>query len=199
VLVAMVATIPLATVSATTPLWVVALTLFVRGLGLGFSIIPVTSAAYASLTREQLPDGAAEVNVLQRVAGSLGTAMMAVILQRSITSHGPSPGPEQIADAFDVAFWWLFAFSALSLLPLTMLARHERSLRPVAGAGGLAMGEGGITVPRSGWSVLLRRRRPPAAPSRALAPEPAPGLAVDATETVDEAETVYEADAAGRE
>jgi EmrB/QacA subfamily drug resistance transporter len=199
VLVAMVATIPLATVSATTPLWVVALTLFVRGLGLGFSIIPVTSAAYASLTREQLPDGAAEVNVLQRVAGSLGTALMAVILQRSIASHGSSAGPEQIADAFDVAFWWLFAFSALSLLPLTMLARHERSLRPVTGAGGLAVGEGGITVPRSGWSVILRRRRPPLAPSRALPQDPAPAAADDPTATVREADAVYEADGAGRD
>jgi hypothetical protein len=113
---------------------------------MGFSIIPVTTAAYASLKREQLPDAAAEVNVLQRVGGSLGVALMAVILQRAITSKGPSPGPEQLADAFNVAFWWLIGFSALALPTLTMLARRERGMRVAHDLEKLASEVAGVPV-----------------------------------------------------
>jgi EmrB/QacA subfamily drug resistance transporter len=155
----MVATIPLALVTATTPLWLIGITLFARGAGVGFTNIAVTAAAYSSLRPEQLPDGTAEMNVLQRVAGSFGVAMSAVILQRAIAQHGQAPTPGEYADAFDIAFWCLFALSTLTLLPTIMLTRRERKLRA---------GVNGVELPSSHSSGVLALRDASGPPAQSV-------------------------------
>ncbi|BCY09331.1 hypothetical protein L3i22_044190 [Actinoplanes sp. L3-i22] len=65
--------------------------------------MPLVSSAYAAVRREQLPDATAVVNILQRVGGVVGLALVAVILSRA-TASGWAP----------VAGYHL-AFAALSL------------------------------------------------------------------------------------
>ena len=55
-----------------------------RGIGIGFAFVPAMAAAYASLRREELSDATPQMNVLQRVGGSIGTAVLAVVLQRAL-------------------------------------------------------------------------------------------------------------------
>ena len=53
----------------------------VRGFGIGMSIMPAMTAAFSVLRPEQVNDATPQLNVLQRVGGSLGTAIFAVVLQ----------------------------------------------------------------------------------------------------------------------
>jgi hypothetical protein len=58
-------------------------------------MMPAMAAAYATIGREQVPRATPTLNVLQRVGGSLGTAVLAVVLQRQIVAQlgGAGGGP----------------------------------------------------------------------------------------------------------
>ena len=58
--------------------------MFIRGMGIGFAFMPAMAAAFASLRRSELADATPQLNVLQRVGGSIGTAVLAVVLQRAL-------------------------------------------------------------------------------------------------------------------
>jgi EmrB/QacA subfamily drug resistance transporter len=117
-------TVPLAFVDAHTSIVLISLVLVVRGLSIGFSFMPAMTAAFAALRPEQLSDATPQMNVLQRLGGAVGTAVLAVVLQRSV-GHGP----EGLAHGFDVAYWWALGIAALSVIPCLMLLRAERPVQ----------------------------------------------------------------------
>ncbi len=114
--------------------------LFVIGLGLGGTIVPSMAVAYQSVPREAVAQATSTINVIQRIAGSVGTALLAVVLQRSIagTLHGfeggigalaglsqerrPQVAPV-LADAFGTTFWVAFGLVATALIPALLLPR----------------------------------------------------------------------------
>ncbi|MFW0789173.1 DHA2 family efflux MFS transporter permease subunit [Gordonia sp. CPCC 205333] len=65
---------------ADTSYWLLCGALFVQGLGMGMTMMPIMSAALATLTNAQVPDGSTMMNVVQQTASSIGTAVIAVIL-----------------------------------------------------------------------------------------------------------------------
>ena len=109
--------------------------LVVRGVGIGFSFVPAMSAAFASLRPDQLSDATPQLNVLQRIGGAIGTAVLAVVLQRAA---GSSPSPSQLASAFGQAYWWSFGIAALALIPCAVLMRAESNRAPQEAAGAAA-------------------------------------------------------------
>ena len=50
-------------------------------------MMPAMAAAYATIESDQVPRATPMLNVVQRVGGSLGTAVLAVVLQRQITAE----------------------------------------------------------------------------------------------------------------
>jgi EmrB/QacA subfamily drug resistance transporter len=116
-------TIPLAFVGAHTSFVAISLVLVVRGLSIGMSFMPAMTAAFAAMRPEQISDATPQINVLMRLGGAVGTAILAVVLQRAIP-HGASSGAR--AAGFDTAYWWALAIAALSLLPCLLLLRAER-------------------------------------------------------------------------
>jgi EmrB/QacA subfamily drug resistance transporter len=130
-----VATLPLAFIGAHTSIVYLSLVLVLRGVGIGFSFMPAMTAAFASLRPEQLSDATPQLNVLQRIGGAIGTAVLAVVLQRSLAhAHSLSSA----ASSFGTAFWWSLAIAVLSLIPCLVLLRAEdpraRSSRVAANA-----------------------------------------------------------------
>ncbi len=113
-------TIPLAFVGAGTSIVYISLVLLVRGVGIGFSFMPAMTAAFASLRPEQLSDATPQLNVLQRIGGAIGTAVLAVVLQRATGHATVKP-----ASAFDSAYWWSLGIAVLSLIPCMVLLRAE--------------------------------------------------------------------------
>ncbi|RJO78051.1 DHA2 family efflux MFS transporter permease subunit [Nocardia panacis] len=93
--------------------------LLIRGIATGLVGVPIVASAYAAVRREQIPDAASMVNILQRVGGSLGAALFAVILARS-AGAGLS-----VAAGFQQAFWWLIGVTVASLIGSIVLWRTE--------------------------------------------------------------------------
>jgi EmrB/QacA subfamily drug resistance transporter len=121
-----VATIPFALIGAHTSVLFLSFAMLFRGFGIGFAFMPAMSAAFASLDRSELPDATPQLNVLQRVGGSVGTAVLAVVLQRAlIGAHTPS----QAASAYGTAFWAATAMTAVAIVPSLWLMRAERQAR----------------------------------------------------------------------
>src|SRR5205085_12317910 len=96
------ATIPFALIGAHTSIEWLSVSMFVRGIGMGFAFMPAMAAAFASLDRSELSDATPQLNVLQRVGGSIGTALLAVVLERAMTgAHTPAAA----AAAYGTACW----------------------------------------------------------------------------------------------
>jgi EmrB/QacA subfamily drug resistance transporter len=119
------ATLPFVLIDATTSFWMLGAAMVVRGLGIGMSMMPAMTAAYATLRPDQVNDAAPQLNVLQRVGGSIGTAILTVVLQQGITANTPVA----IAASFAHTYWWVVGISVIALLPTVLLALIERSRR----------------------------------------------------------------------
>ncbi len=115
-------TIPMAFIGASTSIVAISAVLLVRGIGIGFSFMPAMTTAFASLRPDQLSDATPQLNVLQRIGGAIGTAVLAVVLQRA-TGHAPSI--VHLAHAFNVAYWWSFATAAARADPLHRAAARR--------------------------------------------------------------------------
>src|SRR3954452_18241074 len=111
-------------VTADTPYALLMAALVVRGLGLGGSMMPAMAAAYATIESDVVPRATPMLNVLQRVGGSLGVAILAVVLQHRTADATRSP--ESIAHAFGGTFWWAAAIGIVALVPAAMLAVVEQ-------------------------------------------------------------------------
>jgi len=146
VVVLIVSSIALTAVGADTSYVLVSVVLLVRGLGIGMSMMPAMAAAYTTLDPSDVPRATTGLNVLQRVGGAIGTALLTVVLTRALTDRGFSEGiggegavasgaplPHEvavrIADAFSHAFWWAAAFVAVAIVPAIVLAMVERRRR----------------------------------------------------------------------
>jgi EmrB/QacA subfamily drug resistance transporter len=188
----MAGTVAFTQVAPDTSFWLLGGSLVLRGFGLGFTMMPAMAAAYATIDRAEVPRATPMLNVLQRVGGSLGTAVLAVVLERSITSQlrgagagaggaGGSLGAipegartrvaEPLATAFAHTYWWAMAITALALVPAAVLAVTERraARERAAATDSDAAGAGGA---RSG-AVAADGATPPA-PDRSPRRGPAP-------------------------
>ena len=131
--------------------------MFVRGMGIGFAFMPAMAAAFASLERSELSHATPQLNVLQRVGGSIGTAVLAVVLQRALDRRAhaerrrrrptaPRSGPSA-------------GLTALAIIPCVILrARRARRPRGQGRAGRattetLRGGDGGMSARRSRGSA----------------------------------------------
>jgi len=127
-------TLPFTQVGADTSYWVLGAALFVRGLGLGAAMMPAMASAYALLERHEVPRATPLLNVLQRIGGSLGVALLAVVLERRLGEIGPAASPTAVAEAFGHTYWWALALTTVAMLPALVLARAQRSARREAAA-----------------------------------------------------------------
>ncbi|MFT3865279.1 MAG: DHA2 family efflux MFS transporter permease subunit [Solirubrobacterales bacterium] len=114
--------LPLCFIGTDTSIVFISVLLLFRGVGIGLSFIPTTTVAFASLRKDQLSDATPQMNVLQRVGGAIGTAVLAVVLQRA--SAGAT-NPAELASAFGTAYWWALGMCAVSLIPVLVLLRAE--------------------------------------------------------------------------
>jgi EmrB/QacA subfamily drug resistance transporter len=145
ILMALAGTLGFTQVAGDTAYVELALALFVIGLGIGASMMPAISAAYQTLRGEQVPGAAPALNVLQRVGGSIGSALMAVVLARFTASElgqggsvvgrrGEGELPPAIADklghAFGHTYWVAFGLIAFAILPSLLLPRRVPERAP---------------------------------------------------------------------
>jgi EmrB/QacA subfamily drug resistance transporter len=130
-----VATIPFVLVTATTSFVVIGAAMLVRGVGVGLAIMPAMTAAFSVLDREQINDATPQLTVLQRVGGSLGTAIIAVVLEGQ-TQHVHTAAAA--AAGFGHTYWWVMGVTVLALAPTLLLARIERQAKARAEVSSIA-------------------------------------------------------------
>jgi EmrB/QacA subfamily drug resistance transporter len=120
-----------------TPYWALLTALFLIGAGLGATITPAMAAAYQGLAPAALGQATSAISVVQRVAGAVGSALLAVVLQQATTARLPgfrggisqagalaaaSPhAAAALARAFGVSFAFALAITVLALLPTALL------------------------------------------------------------------------------
>lgn len=119
-------TIPFALIGPNTSILWLSIASVLRGTGIGFGFIPAMTAAFAALDRSELSDATPQMNVQQRVGGSIGTAVLAVVLQRALVG---AHTPEAVASAYGTAFWVSAILAGLAVIPCIVLLRTERAAR----------------------------------------------------------------------
>jgi len=122
--VSMLGTLPLIFIGQGTSYVAINAAIFVRGFGIGMSAMPAMTAAFRVLDPGQVKDATPQLSVVQRIGGSVGTAVFAVVLQRGLSRAAGVPGTE--AAAFGTAFWWVLAATAAAALPTILLVVAER-------------------------------------------------------------------------
>jgi MFS family permease len=122
-------TVAFTQVGANTSYAVLEASLVLRGIGLGFTMMPAMAAAYSTLERTQVPRATPMLNVVQRIGGSLGTAVLAVVLQRQLGGQvvAGAGSPAGVAAAFAHTYWWAMAITALAIVPAVVLALTQRA------------------------------------------------------------------------
>src|SRR3954451_2217252 len=131
VIVAVLGTAVYTQLEADTSYWVLGLALYVRGLGLGSTMMPSMAAAYQTLDRAAVPRATSMINIIRTVGGSLGTAVLTVVLERRIVANvqgasgdlgslggvAAARAAQPLSHAFAQTFWWACALTAVALIP----------------------------------------------------------------------------------
>src|SRR3954468_6423706 len=101
--------------------------LLLVGAGLGATITPAMAAGFRDLAPHTMPQASSAIATVQRLAGSVGTALLAGVLQHQLrTQH-------DAATAFDRTFVVALLLTAVALIPALLLP-GKLAVTPVAGA-----------------------------------------------------------------
>ena len=125
--------------------------LFIMGLGMGGTMMPIMTSALKTLRAAEVSRGSTLLNITQQIASSIGVAVMSVILTNGLKDsrlaypaiaarHDPqiaaqiggkagiAEGLAQAANAFAHTYWVAFALVGLTVVAAFFLPRkHEES------------------------------------------------------------------------
>ncbi|WP_058303219.1 MDR family MFS transporter [Gorillibacterium timonense] len=117
---------PFTAAGADTSHLLLAMTLVVRGAGLGGIFLPVMAASYQGLRKEQIPDASSASRIIQQVGGAFGASVLAVILQNQLDAHTAIDLAAK-ATSFNHTFLWSLGFTVIGLIPAAFLPGRSAS------------------------------------------------------------------------
>ncbi|HWC29941.1 MAG TPA: MFS transporter, partial [Dehalococcoidia bacterium] len=136
-------TASLALIDYETSSWLIAASMFIRGMFFGFLFIPLQAATFATITPEATGRASSIFSVTRQVAASLGVAIFATALTNRLGFYDAALGDPATRDGALSAFQATFLFAgALSVLGIiaAMLVDDEQALT-AAGSEFAAAGE----------------------------------------------------------
>lgn len=92
----LIGTIMMSFISDNTNVWWISISQFVRQIGMGATLMPITTWALNSLSHEDMSDGSATTNTIRQIAGAIGSPVLIVTLT-SLTVWRHSQGFTQAA------------------------------------------------------------------------------------------------------
>jgi len=124
--------------------------LFVMGLGMGATMMPLFTTALRTLTSNEVARGSTLLNITQQIASSIGVAVMSVVLTNNLQSSelagpamaslqdptlvdtigGPAAvvqGLAEAAKAFADTYWVAWSLVLLTLVPALLLPRKREA------------------------------------------------------------------------
>lgn len=104
--------------------------LFIMGLGMGGTMMPIMSAALATLRDHTIARGSTLMNIVQQVAASIGTAVFTVLLTNGLQDNltattPPAEIPSLTASVYGDVFVVATVLVALVLVPAFFLPRRK--------------------------------------------------------------------------
>ncbi len=84
----------LTTIAADTSYTTLIVILFVLGLGMGATMMPLMTAALRTLRNHDVARGSTLMNIIQQVGSSVGVAVMSVVLTNGLNDSTPIPTPD---------------------------------------------------------------------------------------------------------
>ncbi|KAA1425365.1 DHA2 family efflux MFS transporter permease subunit [Mumia zhuanghuii] len=143
--------LPLTQLTATTSYWTIEIALFVMGLGMGATMMPMFTSALRSLRPHEIARGTTLININQQIASSVGVAVMSVLLTNWLPAERlwyavvgswqqreiiPQIGGQDVVDglladaaqAFANTFWVALVLMLLTLIPVAMLPRRQEEV-----------------------------------------------------------------------
>jgi EmrB/QacA subfamily drug resistance transporter len=128
-------------VGAATAYWKLEIDLFVFGLGMGFTMMPVFTGAMQSIRGPAVARARTALNILQQAGASVGTAVLSVLLASALSSrlggHGTIGSTAHVsaavrahigppmAAAFGSTFWWALGMLVVAFLGSLALPRRR--------------------------------------------------------------------------
>jgi EmrB/QacA subfamily drug resistance transporter len=135
-------------IDADTSKWTITGLLFVMGLGMGGTMMPIFTTALKTLTHHEVARGSTLLNITQQIASSIGVAVMSVVLTNNLKESpialpaiasrrdpslidqlggpaGVAKGLSDAAQAFASTFWLAAILVALTLVPASFLPRKR--------------------------------------------------------------------------
>ncbi|HWD65989.1 MAG TPA: DHA2 family efflux MFS transporter permease subunit [Solirubrobacteraceae bacterium] len=128
-------------VGAATAYWKLEIDLFVFGLGMGFTMMPVFTGAMQSIRGPAVARASTALNILQQAGASVGTAVLSVLLASALSSrlggHGTIGSTAHVsaavrahigppmAAAFGSTFWWALGMLVVAFLGSLALPRRR--------------------------------------------------------------------------
>jgi EmrB/QacA subfamily drug resistance transporter len=139
-------------ITSTTSYTTIIVLLFIMGLGMGATMMPIFTTALKTLTHHEVARGSTLLNITQQIASSVGVAIMSVLLTNHFkesklagpamaSHHDPSiidkiggsaavtQGLADAADAFAKTYWVAATLVALTLVPAYFLPRRREASR----------------------------------------------------------------------
>jgi EmrB/QacA subfamily drug resistance transporter len=111
--------VPFLFIQADTNLWLIRITMFVRGLFLAFSFVPLQAASYARISPADTGRASAIFSTQRQLGAATGVALLSTVLLSTIPSEfGRGVVPAAQVGGFTTAFRWSF----LAAIALTLLA-----------------------------------------------------------------------------
>ena len=103
--------------SEQTGLWVMGVLLFLRGLALGFIVVPLMTASFANVTVADTGRAASITSVARQVSASLGVAITGTAFAEALQVFGGGDGdgaPSATLPAYRVAFFVIFLLAVVA-------------------------------------------------------------------------------------
>jgi EmrB/QacA subfamily drug resistance transporter len=143
-------------VGAHTSFWLLRADLFLFGLGMGFTMMPVFTGAMQSIRGAAVARASTALNILQQAGASVGTAVLSVLLASALSSrlsgvnrglHGHHAGggigaaahlppaarahvAPPMAAAFGHTFWWALALLGVAFVASLALPKRRPAAAP---------------------------------------------------------------------
>jgi EmrB/QacA subfamily drug resistance transporter len=135
-------------ISSTTPYSLLIAALFVMGLGMGATMMPIMTSALKTLSSHEVARGSTLLNIVQQIASSIGVAVMSVLLTNNLKESalaGPATatwrdpslidklggqaavtkGLAEAGAAFASTYWVAASLVALTIVPALFLPRRR--------------------------------------------------------------------------
>lgn len=123
--------------------------LFIFGIGLGFTMMPVYTGAMQAIRGPAVARASTALNILQQTGSSIGTAVLTVLLASALKSEVGGSGTigatvpqakldklaSPMASAFGQTFWWAFGLLVIAFVGSLMLPRGKPDLSDEEEAG----------------------------------------------------------------